>query len=157
MKDIWEMFMYHEIEHLHIASDLLKKYEHKDPEEIIGTEIHQPSIFESQKKYVEKVINEQVDLRLTDGVNKDFTQLENLPDDWPSYAIQEKLNSQGSPSEMAVRIHTLTDGRDLVLADEGLKNKETSILDKGLDKVEAPNTISPQELEEMIERLKHKV
>lgn len=156
IKDLWEMFMYQEIEHLHIASKLFKKYERRDPEEVIGSSIHEPSRFESQKKYVEKVINEQVDLRITDGVKKDFTKFANLPDTWPSYAIQEKLNSEGSPSEMAVRIRTITNGRDLVLAEDKMQNKEASIIDKGLDKVEAPNTVSPEELENLIEKFKIK-
>lgn len=154
MRDLWEMFMYHEIEHLHIASRLLEKYEKKEAAEIIGTEIHEPSRFESQKKYVEKILNEQVDLRITDNVAKGFTPLEELPEDWPSYAIQEKLNEEDSPSEMAVRLRTINDGRDLVLADDKLKKKEASIIDRGLDKVEAPNTIAPEELEEMMRRFK---
>lgn len=154
IRDLWEMFMFQEIEHLHIASRLLEKYEHKEAAEIIGNEIHEPSRFESQKKYVEKILNEQVDLRITDSVAKDFTPLEDLPEDWPSYAVQEKLNEEGSPSEMTVRLRAVGDGRDLVLADEQLKKKEASIIDRGLDKVEAPNTIAPEELEEMMRRFK---
>ncbi|OGI00757.1 MAG: hypothetical protein A2Y25_10260 [Candidatus Melainabacteria bacterium GWF2_37_15] len=156
IKDIWEMFLSHELEHLRLASEMIKKYEKRDPEEIIGTDIHEPSRFESQKNYVEKVINEQVDLRLTDSAKKDFTKYENLPSDWPSYSVQEFLNSEGSPSEMAVRIHSMTEGRDLVRAGDDLQKKETGILDRGLDKVEAPNTVSPQELEEMIKKVKVK-
>lgn len=157
IKDIWEMFMYHEIEHLHIAAKLIEKYEKRDAEEIIGTDIHEPSIFESQKKYVEKVLDEQINLRITDSVAKDFTPMEELPDDWPSYEIQEIVNREGSPSEMTVRMRTVAEGRDLVLAEEKLQKKEADLMDKGLDKIEAPDTISPKELEEMIKRFKVKI
>ncbi len=154
IKKIWEMCLSHELEHLRIAAELIKKHEKREPEEIIGSEIHEPSRFESQKEYVEKVIDEQVDLRLTDSEKRDFTQYENLPDDWSSYEIQEILNKEGSPSETVVRMHALAEGRDLVHASDALQLKETGILDRGLDKIEAPNTVSPQELEEMIKKMK---
>lgn len=157
IKDIWEMFMHQEIEHLHIAANLLEKYEKKDAEEVIGSEIHEPSRFKPQKKYVEKVLNDQVDLRITDGINKDFTPFEYLPNDWPSYEIQETVNREGSPSETAVRLVSIDDGRDVISAGEGLKKKEADIINKGLDDVEAPNTVSYEELQEIIKLFKIKV
>ena len=45
-----------EIGHLHIAADLFKKYEKRDPEEIIGEDIIIPCRFTSQKE-VKRIIN----------------------------------------------------------------------------------------------------
>lgn len=147
---IWEEFLSYELEHLRLASDLLHKYEGKDAEEIIGTDICKPSHFSQQKKYVEKVLQEQVDLRLSDGLVKGFTRIEELPVDWSSYDYQEILNNEGSPCEGAVKMSVLVEGRDIVSADEKLKKNEIEILERGLDSVEAPDTFNPRDLEEMI-------
>jgi len=147
---IWEEFMAYEIEHLRIAGELLKKYEKRDPEEITGSEIHEPSKFFPQKTYVEKVLKEQIDLRLSDGTNKGFTKMENLPEDWASYKHQERVNAEGSPSEMVIRFASVEEGRDIIHADKGLENDEINIMERGLDKIKAPNTVNPQELEKLI-------
>lgn len=150
IKGLWEMFLSYELEHLRLAANLIKKYEKRDPEEIIGSDIHEPSRFDPQKDYVEKVIEEQVDLRLTDSDKKDFTQFANLPADWISYEYQEILNKDGSPSEEVIRLHSITEGRDLVHARKELMERETELLGRSLDKIEAPNTVSSEELERLI-------
>lgn len=150
IKLIWEEFLSYEIEHLKLASKILQKYEGKDAEEVIGTNICEPSHFKQQKKYVEKVLQEQVDLRLTDSEEKGFTRIDLLPVDWSSYDYQEILNAEGSPCEDAVKMSVLTEGRDIVDADDKLLNDEVEILERGLDDVEAPDTFNPRELEQMI-------
>lgn len=150
IRGIWEMFLSYELEHLRLAGELLKKCENKDPEEVIGSGIHEPSRFDPQKEYIEKVIEEQVDLRLTDGKKKDFTKYSDLPESWPSYEVQALLNREGVPSEEAVKLHCVIEGRDIVHAREELMKREVELLGRGLDKIEAPNTVSPKELEKMI-------
>lgn len=150
IKSIWEKFLSYELEHLKLASKMLQKYEGKDAEEVIGTDICKPSHFEQQKKYVEKVLQEQVDLRLSDGRYKGFTKINELPSDWTSYDYQEILNSEGSPCEDAVKMSALVEGRDIVDAGEKLKKDEIDILERGLDDVEAPDSFDPRELEQMI-------
>lgn len=149
IKGIWEEFLAQELEHLRLAGELLKKYEKKDPEEICGNKVCEPSRFESQKSYVEKILREQVDLRLTDGVNKGFTNKNDLPDTWPGYAHQAIVNEGGSPSEEVVKLSSMVEGRDLIYAD-GISKEEIQILERGLDKVKAPNTFDPKVLEKMI-------
>ena len=53
-----------EIGHLQTAAELIKKYEKRDPEEIIGTDIVMPCHFESQKEYVTNILENEIDQRL---------------------------------------------------------------------------------------------
>lgn len=150
LKSIWEELMLHEIEHLHIAADLFKKYEKRDPEEVIGNKVVDPCHFKSQKDYVTKILETEIDKRLDTEMG--YTTIDELPDDWPSYEFQEKAGEDGSPSEMTIRIISASAGRDLVLADDSLKNDEVKLLTKGLESIaQAPDTVTPEELEEMIE------
>ena len=149
LKKIWEFMLDVEIGHLHIAADLFKKYEKRDPEEVIGEDIIIPCRFKSQKEYVSKVLNNEVGKRL--GTNKDYAMKEQLPADWASFDIQRKANELGSPTESTIFIISEHMGRDIVLADKKLKDKEVELLEKGLDKnVHAPDTLYPDRLQEMI-------
>lgn len=150
LKDIWEEFMMHEIEHLKIAADLFKKYEKRDPEEVIGTKVVEPCHFESQKDYVTGILETQIDRRLDTEMG--YTTIDELPEDWPSYEIQRTAGEDGAPTETTIRLIGVSDGRDLVLADDGLKKDEIDLLTRGLQAIaQAPNTVTPEELEEMIE------
>ena len=149
IKKIWEFMLDVELGHLQIAADLFKKHENKDPEEIIGEEIIIPSRFQSQKDYVEEILTTQVDTRL--GVDKNYSKIKDLPQDWISYDIQRKANELGSPTESTISIISEHIGRDIVCADEKLKEKEIIILSKGLQKQAlASDTVYPESLEEKI-------
>lgn len=150
LKAVWEEFMMHEVEHLHIAADLLKTYEKKDPEEIIGNKVVEPCHFESQKDYVAEVLEKEIDKRLDTEMG--YTTIDELPEDWPSYEVQETVGEDGAPTELTIRFIALQDGRDLVLADDALKNDEVDLLTRGLEeRAQAPDTVTPEELEEFIE------
>ena len=151
IKKTWELFLDIELGHLQAATELFKKYEKRDPEEVIGTEIVIPCRFKSQKEYVQKVLEKEVDKRLEAG--GEYTTIKKLPEDWASYKVQEKQNEISSPSENAIRLAGIYHDRDIVAADEELKNKEVDLLKKGLQKKGvAHNTVTPDELEEMIQK-----
>ena len=91
----------------------------------------------------------QVDTRL--GVDKNYSKIKDLPQDWISYDIQRKANELGSPTESTISIISEHIGRDIVCADDKLKEKEIIILSKGLQKQAlAPDTVYPESLEEKI-------
>ena len=139
-----------EIGHLHIAADLFKKYEKRDPEEIIGEDIIIPCRFLSQKEYVTKILTSEVDKRL--GTDKNYAKKDELPSDWVSYDIQRKASELGSPTESTITIITDHMGRDIVRADKKLMDKEVMLLEKGLDlKSAAPDTVFPDSLQESID------
>lgn len=154
IKKTWELFLDIELGHLQIAADLFKKYEKRDPEEVIGSEIVIPCRFMSQKNYVKKVLETQVDKRL-ESEGK-FTTINKLSNDWSSYKVQQKQNELGSPSETAVRLSFSSKGRDVAAGDRSLRENEFEILKKGLQKAYiAPNTVMPDELEIQINEYKN--
>ena len=154
IKKTWELFLDIELGHLQIAADLFKKYEKRDPEEVIGSEIVIPCRFMSQKNYVKKVLETQVDKRL-ESEGK-FTTINKLSNDWSSYKVQQKQNELGSPSETAVRLSFASKGRDVAAGDRSLRENEFEILKKGLQKAYiAPNTVMPDELEIQINEYKN--
>ncbi len=149
LKKIWEMFLDYEIGHLRVAAELFKKHENRDPEEVIGSSIVIPCRFKSQKEYVTKVLETQIDKRL--GENMDYTTIDELPADWASFKAQEKMNEEGSPTETVIRVISAAKGRDLVIADDVLKKSQAKLLEKGLQEIpQAPDTVSFEETKEMM-------
>lgn len=148
IKKTWELFLDIELGHLQAVADLFKKYEKRDPEEVIGSEIVIPCKFKSQKEYVKKILETQVDKRLED--HGQFTSVKDLSKDWLSYKIQNKQNELGSPTENAVKLVFIYHTRDITAGTKDLRNKETEILKKSLQPETAKNTVLPDELEKQI-------
>ena len=150
IKKYWEIFLNIELGHLKIASDLFKKYEKREPEEVIGSEIIIPCRFKSQKAYVQKILENEIDKRLAPE-GKYYNSISEIPDNWASYKVQEKVSEISAPSENCINVVEHYQDRDVVEAGENLKNKEVSLLKKGLqEQAVAQNTVGPQKLENMI-------
>lgn len=148
IKSIWEEFFAMELEHLQLAAKLFTKYEKRDPEEVIGSEVYSTCHFKSQKKYVTEILEEQIDKRL--GTDRDYLYIKDLPDDWASYKVQSVQNACGAPSETTIRAIAEQKGRDLVIADEELKNELPTLVKKGLQKKSlAPDTVCSEEYAKM--------
>lgn len=148
LKAIWEEFLAIEIDHLHTAAELFKKYEKRDPQEVIGEEVVHPCHFESQKEYVGKILNEQIDKRL--GTDKDYLYVKDLPDDWASYEIQKTVGEDGSPSEVTIRVIAEQKDRDIILASDELKNNVSKLMKKATQKDGmTEDTVTPEEYQEM--------
>lgn len=94
IKAIWERFLDYELGHLNLVSELFKKYERRDPAEILPETLPDPIAFESQREFVRKVLSEEVDLRArgTEYVHKD-------EESEVSRDYRNHLNSEGSPTE----------------------------------------------------------
>lgn len=156
LKGIWEMFTDYEIGHLQIAAELFKKHEKRDPEEVIGNKIVLPCRFMSQKDYVTNILVNEIDKRLDSQTG--YTKISNLPADWQSYDVQEKVGEDGSPTEMVIQVIATAKGRDLLVADEKLKKKEAELLQKGLEpNAQAPDTVSVEQMKEFmdVEEIEH--
>lgn len=93
IKAIWERFLDYELGHLQVVSELFKKYEKRDPAEVLPQTLPDPIAFESQRDFVRKVLSNEVDLRAKgpDYVHKD-------QEGEQSRDYRNQLNSQGSPS-----------------------------------------------------------
>lgn len=156
LKKLWELFMEYEIGHLRIAADLFKKYEKRDPEEVIGNKVVLPCRFLSQKEYVTNILETQIQKRL--GADKDYLNIAELPENWASYSVQEKVGEEGAPTEMVIQVMGAAKGRDLVIADKKLKKKQAELLEKGLQPIaQAPDTVSVEQMKEMMieEEIEH--
>ncbi len=151
IKKYWEIFLDIELGHLQLVSEMFKKYEKRDPEEVIGSEIVIPCRFKSQKAYVQKVLEKEAGKRLApDG--KYYNSIDEIPDDWASYEIQERAAEISAPSENCIHLARIYHDRDIVAASESLKNKEIMLLEQGLQKkAAAQNTVYPDMLQKMID------
>lgn len=148
LRTIWEEFLAIEINHLHTAAELFKKYENRDPEEIIGEDIVHPCHFQSQKDYVEKILNEQIDKRL--GTDKDYLYIKDLPEDWASYDIQKAVSEDGAPSEVTIRVIAQQKDRDYVSASEELKSNLPKLMKKATQqKGMSADTVTSDEYQKM--------
>lgn len=146
MKLIFEEMFQMELTHLQMAAEAYQKYEKKDPYEVIGDREVYPCHFESQKEYVQKVLEKEVNKR----VDKDgtYNTVDKLDDSWRSYIIQDKVNAKGAPSEQAINLAIESIGRDIAIASDDLLSKQAKLVEKSLEKTQAPNTISPQKYKE---------
>ena len=147
IKKIWEMFLLFEIEHMHYAAELVKKYDKKDPEEIIGTNVVIPCRFKSQKKYVTDILKKEIDKRL--DTEYGYTTISELPQNWPGYAVQQTVGEDGAPTETTISLIAVADKHDIVEGSDELISKIPRLLEKGLQKeAQAPNTVSVKQYEE---------
>jgi Mn-containing catalase len=105
MKPIWERLLMDEIGHVAAVNDLLMAYENRDLAELMGTDRVEPLVvFEENKDYVNRVLEEQADLSPV-GRTMDYVRIRDLPDDWPSFRYMRRVNAGGVPSEMVVERH----------------------------------------------------
>lgn len=143
IKLIYEEMTQMEIGHLKIAANLFEKHEKRDSIEIIGENAIEPCHFESQKDYVEKILKKEVNKR----IDKDgsYNNINKLEDTWASYSIQKATNKDGAPSEQAINLSKVTIGRDIAIAEENLIEIQSELLEKSLEKYQAPNTVTVEE------------
>ena len=139
IKQIWEIFLGCELEHLRVAGETLRRLQGKEPQEICGTELPTPATFESNREYVTRVIKEQSDLRLVPGGKT--ARITELPEDWPSFAYQRVVHADGAPSESVIRLRMDAAGVELVRAvDPALEEGAGAHRIASLDPDPAPNT-----------------
>ncbi|PCC99860.1 hypothetical protein [Halopseudomonas pelagia] len=108
LKALWERFMEYELGHLNMACELFKKLERRDPAEVLSGELPKMIQFKSQREFVRKVLDEEVDLR-TDGV--DYVPKEK--ESKASQTYRKQLNSDGVPAEIASAGYQWAPGTEL--------------------------------------------
>jgi hypothetical protein len=108
VKAIWERCLDYELGHFHLAADAFRRYERRDPAEIVG-EFSGPIPFRSQRDYVRQVLAAEVDLR---ALGTQFVP--KMHEDQGSIAYRRQLNADGSPSEAVAAGYVWTPGTELV-------------------------------------------
>lgn len=135
IKDIWAEHFEMEVAHLKLASDLLKRYEKKDPIKVVGSaEFPKLLKFGENKEYIRKVLK-------TVGytsVKEDYVPAKTLPEDARYFAHLKTVN--GSPKNVAshnvIEKYIQQFGQDYRYADaehpiEDLRNRQKDNITEG--------------------------
>src|SRR5690625_7158049 len=91
IKAIWERFLDYELGHLEVVKNLSKKYERRDPAEILPETMPDPIPFESQRTFVRTTLENEINLH-TRGTEFDEMGKERML----SRTSRTHINSEGS-------------------------------------------------------------
>jgi hypothetical protein len=108
VKEVWERFVAYELGHLHFVMELMKKFEKRDPAELLPRTLPEPIQYRSQRQFVRKVLAAEVDLR---AVGSAFVPADEEGGESQDYRNQ--LNSEGSPSEIIAAGYKWRPGTEL--------------------------------------------
>src|SRR5690606_5338518 len=108
IKAIWERFLDYELGHLNKVIELFKKYERRDPAEILPEKMPDPIAFQSQREFVRKTLREEIDLRA-----RGTQYVPKQDEGQASQEYRQRLNSTGSPSDAAARNYRWQPGTEL--------------------------------------------
>jgi hypothetical protein len=108
IRALWERFLEYELGQFAYVSELFKKYERRDPAEIISETLPDPLPFKSNREFVRQVLNQEVDLRTrgTQFVGK-------AQEDPASLGYRQQINSDGSPSQTVAAGYQWSPGTEL--------------------------------------------
>lgn len=117
LKAMWERFLDYELGHLQLAMQLFKDVERRDPAEVLGDGKLPPFIrYESQREFVRKVLEAEVQLR------KDGTRfVDEAQEGKSSLQYRAEINAAGSPSESVSATYHWTPGTELMRETEGVE------------------------------------
>ncbi|GAB61955.1 MAG: hypothetical protein DWB56_07790 [Candidatus Jettenia sp.] len=108
-KRVWEKNLAMEIEHLKLAADMIKKYENRDPQELIPFGFSHLLLFKSNIAYVGHILRTQYNYNAMDT---EFVPGERVPKDHRYYKHQEILNAGGVPSQEVIERIIDKEGHD---------------------------------------------
>ena len=99
VKRVWELHLNMELAHLQTACDLLRRFDGREPEELLPSELPEPVRFEPNKEYVRHLLATQIDLTtLGAGYVRDMHERF----EW----MQRQVNGgEKPPSEVVIDMH----------------------------------------------------
>jgi rubrerythrin len=109
IKKIWERHLEMEIEHLHVASALMKKYEKRDPKEMFPKQFPELFKFQSNVDYVREILASQVDYN---AQGTEFVPGDQVPADSKYHEYQKAVNKGGTPSQQVIEDNIKKNGKD---------------------------------------------
>jgi len=113
VRTLWEMHLDMEVEQLRIACDLMRRYDGKDPEEVLPLALPDPVLFQPNKEYVRDVLANQIEMT-TDHM--DF----GAPKHSRYESYQAAVHGEGpDPSEQVIHDHMAQFGTDYRIETEG--------------------------------------
>jgi hypothetical protein len=114
VKAIWELHLQMELAHLQQACDLLRRFDGREPEAIVGTAgLPEPLTFEPNKAYLRELLATQIDLQtLGAGYVRDAHER--------FVEFQERIHGgEKPPSERVIDAHRAEFGREYRIETEG--------------------------------------
>jgi rubrerythrin len=117
IKSIWQNNLECEIEHLHLAAEMLQQYEGRDAESLLPSRFPTLTKFESNKDYVRDILASQIQLTADGNMYKPVSD---LPSSSRYFEYQRMVNVDGvSPSQRVIEEHIDRQGQDYRLETEG--------------------------------------
>jgi hypothetical protein len=109
IKAIWERFLDYELGKLQNVMELFKKYEKRDPAEILPETLPDPIEYKSQREFVRDVLEKELDYR---AVGKEFVESSDQESE-ASRLYRDQLNSEGIPTEIVTAGYVWKPGTEL--------------------------------------------
>lgn len=116
VKGVWQRFLDYELGQLHFVMELMKDMERRDPAELLPSALPDPIQFKSQRAFVRKTLEAEVDLRSSGSTYVSASQL--APDN-PSIRYANQLNRDGSPGDMIAAGYRWAPGTELTTRADG--------------------------------------
>ena len=108
VKAIWERFLDYELGHFHTVCELFKQQERRDPAELLAGPFPEPIAYASQRDFVRRTLQNEVDLR---RAGTDF--VDRSAESPASQAYRSQMNADGSPSETVAAGYVWSPGTEL--------------------------------------------
>lgn len=103
IRQIWQMHLEQEIEHLRLAGEAMKKFEKRDPQELFPkATLPAPIIFQSNIDYVRDILATQADFQ---AVDTEFVPADRAPTDGRYGFYQSTVNASAVPTELVIQEH----------------------------------------------------
>ncbi len=117
IRAIWQNMLDGEIEHLHLAADLLQQYEGRDAESLLPAAFPERIHFQSNKEYIRDILARQIHLTADGNM---YVPVDSLPPSHRYFQWQNLVNVDGSaPSQGVIEEHIDHQGQDYRLETEG--------------------------------------
>ena len=117
LKQLWELHLNMEIEHLRQACELMRMLDRRDPEAILPKAMPAPMLFQPNKEYVRHVLATQVQLTANEI---EFVPMSTLPRDHRYFGYQNAVHGgEEPPSEQVIAEHEATIGGEYRVQTEG--------------------------------------
>jgi rubrerythrin len=116
VKQLYELHLNMEIEHLRVACDMLREIVGREPEELLPKSLDNAICFKENKDYVRQVLASQVDLTAKDS---EFVPVGQLPADDRYFDYQAKVHGDWIPTEVVIEETLRAKGEEYRLETEG--------------------------------------
>jgi hypothetical protein len=114
IKSIWERFLDYELGHLHFVAELFENTEKRDAAEVLSGSLPEPIQYESHREFVRQTLRNEVQLSARGTEIVDRSQ-----ESEATRTYREKMNSEGSPSDIAAAGYIWQPGSELAAAARG--------------------------------------